>query len=61
MATESHKDYEDIRHIMKREKKNPNVYTQNRNQAMLERTAMKFGDKAVKEIAKEFKLYREAK
>lgn len=61
MATEQHKRFEDIRYVLKKEQKNPNPYTANRRQAMLTRTAKEFGDKAVKEIAKEFKLYRDSR
>lgn len=48
-------DYEDIRYVLKKEKKRPSAYTRNRQMAMLER-ASKIGEKAVREIAKEFKL-----
>ena len=60
MPSQEHRDYEDIRHVLKKEQKNPNIYTTNRRQAMLERAA-KIGDKAVKEVAKEFKLYRDSR
>lgn len=61
MATESHKKFEDIRYVLKKEQKNPNPFTANRRQAMLTRAAKEFGDKGVKEIAKEFKLYRDSR
>lgn len=48
-------EYEFARKIMKREQKNPNVYTRNRKEAMLTRVAKEFGDKGLKEFSKEFK------
>ena len=48
-------EYEFARKIVKREKKEPNVYTNNRKEAVLNRVAMEFGDKGVKEFLKEFK------
>lgn len=59
--TKEHKDFEDIRYVLKKEQKNPNVYTNNRRDAMLRRADKQFGEKAVKEIAKEFKLYRDSR
>ena len=53
--TRSTEEYEFARKIIKREAKNPNVYTQNRKEAMIERVAKDFGDKGLKEFAKEFK------
>jgi len=48
------KEYEFARKILKREKSNPNAYTKNRQKAMLDRAYAIGGDKAAKEIAKEF-------
>lgn len=53
--TQQSRDFEDIRYVLKKEKKRPSAYTPNRQFAMLER-ASKIGEKAVREIAKEFKL-----
>lgn len=61
MATKSHRDFEDIRYVLKKERKNPNPYTANRQSAMLRRTEKQFGQKAVIEVAKEFKLYRDSR
>jgi hypothetical protein len=53
----SNEEYEFARKIIKRESKNPNVYSKNRREAVLERIAKDsgLGEKAVKEIYKEFK------
>ena len=59
--TQQHRDFEDIRHVLKNEKKNPNPWTKNRQQAMLQRADKQFGEKAVKEVAKEFKLFRDTR
>ena len=48
-------EYEFARKIMKRERKEPNVYTKNRREAMLNRVAKDFGDKGIREFTKEFK------
>lgn len=61
MPTKSHKDFEDIRYVLKKEQRNPNAWTANRRDAMLKRTAKQFGDKAVIEVAKEFKLFRDSR
>lgn len=53
--TQQSRDFEDIRYVLKKEKARPNVYTENRKQAMLER-ASKIDSKAAKEIIREFKL-----
>jgi hypothetical protein len=49
-------EYEFVRRQMKKEVKSPNRYTRNRVQALLERIQKKEGDRAVKEIAKEFRV-----
>ena len=51
----SSEEYEFARKIMKREKKEPNVYTDNRKRAMVTRVAKDFGAKGLKEFVKEFK------
>lgn len=61
MTTQQHKDFEDIRYVLKKEQKNPNAYTANRRDAMLRRCEKQFGSKAVIEVAKEFKLYRDSR
>lgn len=48
-------EYEFARKILKRERKEPNVYTENRKEAILNRVAKEFGDKGVKEFLKEHK------
>lgn len=48
-------EYEFARKIVKRETKEPNVYSRNRKEAMIHRVAKDFGDKGLKEFAKEFK------
>ena len=53
--TRENEEYEFARKIMKREKKEPNVYSANRREAMLNRIAKDFGDKGLKEFVKEFK------
>ena len=53
--SESSNEYEFARKIVKREKKEPNVYTDNRKKAVMERVYQKFGEKGLKEFAKEFK------
>lgn len=53
--SESTKEYEFARKIVKREQKNPNPWTANRKKAMVERVAKDFGVKGVKEFTKEFK------
>lgn len=53
--SESTKEYEFARKIIKREAKNPNPWTANRKKAMIERVAKDFGDKGLKEFTKEFK------
>lgn len=53
--SESTNEYEFARKIMKRERKEPNVYTNNRKRAMLDRVAQKFGEKGLKEFIKEHK------
>lgn len=50
-----HSEYEFARKIIKREQKNPNVYSQNRKEAVLNRVHKEFGEKGLKEFAKEFK------
>lgn len=51
----STEEYEFARKIMKREKKQPNVFTDNRRQAMIDRVARDFGNKGLREFVKEFK------
>jgi len=53
--TRQTEEYEFARKIMKREKKNPSVYTPNRKEAMLQRINKEFGEKGLKEFVKEFK------
>ncbi len=48
-------EYEFARKIIKRENKNPNPWTRNRKQAMIERIHKEFGNKGLKEFTKEFK------
>ena len=48
-------EYEFARKIIKREAKEPNVYSANRKQAMIGRVSKDFGDKGLKEFTKEFK------
>lgn len=50
-----HEEYEWARKVMKREAKKPSVYTDNRREAMLTRVDKMFGEKGLKEFAKEFK------
>lgn len=47
-------EYEFARKIVKKETKNPNVYSSNRKQAALERVYKEFGEKGAREFAKEF-------
>ena len=49
-------EYEFARRQIKKEVKNPNPYSRNRARAILERIQKKEGDKAVKELAKEFRI-----
>lgn len=53
--TKQNEEYEFARKIIKREAKNPNGYTNNRNEAVMGRVLKQFGDKGLKEFAKEFK------
>ena len=53
--TRANEEYEFARKIIKREKKNPNVYSANRRQAVLERVEKEFGGAGAKELLKEFK------
>ena len=53
--TRQSEEYEFARKIIKKEAKRPSVYTSNRNEAAIARVHKQFGDKAVKELAKEFK------
>lgn len=55
MSDSKASEYEFARKIIKREKKEPNVYTQNRKKAVLDRVYQKFGEKGLKEFAREFK------
>lgn len=48
-------EYEFARKIMKREAKEPNVYTRNRKEAMVVRVQKDFGPKGLKEFTREFK------
>lgn len=48
------KEYEFCRKVLKKESENPNGYTKNRQRAMLDRAYKIGGDKAAKELAKEF-------
>lgn len=49
-------EYEFARRIVKKEQKKPNVYSQNRKIAAVERVAKLEGVKAAYELAKEFKI-----
>jgi len=49
-------EYEFARRQLKKECKNPNSYSRNRAQAILERIQKKEGDKAVRELGKEFRI-----
>jgi len=53
----SHKtsEYEFARKIMKRERKEPNVYSTNRKIAMVKRIQKEFGTKGLKEFTHEFR------
>ena len=53
--TRQSEEYEFARKIIKRESQRPNVYSNNRKEAALARVHKQFGEKAVREIAKEFK------
>lgn len=53
--SESTNEYEFARKIIKRERKNPNPYTDNRKEALIQRVHQKFGEKGAKEFLKEFK------
>ena len=53
--TRQTEEYEFARKIVKREQKRPTVWSKNRKEAMLTRVSKDFGDKGVKEFAKEFK------
>ncbi len=53
--SESIKEYEFARKIIKREQKNPNPWTANRKKAMVERIGKDFGAKGLKEFSREFK------
>jgi hypothetical protein len=55
--TEQSKDFEAIRRMLKREKKETNVYTKNRIEAGID-DARRIDKKAEKEIRKEFGLDR---
>ena len=53
--TRQTEEYEFAHKIMKREKKKPNPWTENRKRAMVQRVAKDFGPKGLKEFAREFK------
>lgn len=53
--TRANEEYEFARKIIKRETKNPNVYSTNRKEAVLARVEKEFGQKGVREFAKEFR------
>ena len=53
--TRASEEYEFARRIVKREKKNPNIYSSNRREAVLARVEKEFGEKGVQEFVKEFK------
>lgn len=53
--TRERDEYEFARRIIKRETKNPNGYSQNRKEAVLNRVEKEFGHKGVKEFLKEHK------
>ena len=48
------KEYEFARKVLRKESANPGPYTKNRQKAMLDRAYKVGGDKAAKELAKEF-------
>jgi hypothetical protein len=52
--TRENEEYEFARKIIKREAKNPNVYSNNRKDAIIERVAKEFGEKGIREFVKEF-------
>jgi hypothetical protein len=52
--SEKDKDYEFARKVMRNETKNPSVYTKNRQRAAFDRVYKIDGDKAAKELAREF-------
>ena len=54
--TKASKDFEWARERLKRAQKNPNVYNENRKDYLLTVASKKNGDKAVKELKKEFKI-----
>lgn len=54
--THKSEEYEFARKIIKREERKPNSYSQNRKEAILHRVYKLEGERALKEIAKEFKL-----
>lgn len=52
---DSRSEYEFARRIVMREQKKPNIYSANRKEAVLARVEKKFGEKGVREFAKEFR------
>ena len=54
LVTKQTEEYEFCRKQLKKESKNPSVYTKNRQKAMLDRAYKLGGDKATRELAKEF-------
>jgi hypothetical protein len=52
----SAKEFEWVRERLKREKKEPSRYTPNRHEFLLNEARKTDGDRAVKELRKEFKL-----
>lgn len=53
--TDKVKEFEWARRILKREQKEPSAYTRNRKEAVIERVYKLEGEKAAREIIKEFK------
>lgn len=52
----SESEYEFARRQLKKETRKPNAYSRNRVMAVLERIYKKEGERAVKELGKEFKV-----
>ena len=48
-------EYEFARKVLKQERERPSAFSNNRKQAALERVQKKYGDKGLKEFAREHK------
>ena len=53
--TRSTDEYEFARKIIKREQKEPNPWSKNRKEAMIQRVQKDFGPKGLKEFTREFR------